>query len=133
MARIIALSEAVSIAIHGIVLIAKSENEINVTQIAEQTDTSRHHVAKIMQRLVKDNFLISQRGPKGGFKLKKDPKNVTFLDVVESIDGKIEIGDCPVEKPDCPFDECLFGDVAINISNEFKNFLQNQTLAKYTK
>ena len=133
MAKIIALSEAVSIAIHGMVLIAKSDVEFNVTQIAEKTDASKHHVAKIMQRLVKDNFLVSQRGPKGGFRLKKKPKDISFLDIMESIDGKIDITECPLDRPICPFGECLFGDVATQISKDFKNYLQNQTLAKYVQ
>jgi len=133
MSKIIAISEAVSIAIHGMVLIARSNEDINVTQIAQKTDTSKHHVAKIMQRLVKDNLLVSQRGPKGGFKMKKEPADITFLDILESIDGKIDINECPLDKGNCPFDECLFGDIATKVSLEFKNYLQSQTLDKHVK
>jgi DNA-binding IscR family transcriptional regulator len=61
MSKIVSLSEASSIAIHGIILIARSSVSLNVIQIADATGTSKHHVAKVMQRLVKENFISSQR------------------------------------------------------------------------
>jgi len=91
MSKIVSLSEAASIALHGIILIARSENNLNVIKIAEETGNSKHHVAKVMQRLVKDGYIESQRGPSGGFVLKKDPKDISFLEIYETIEGKIEV------------------------------------------
>ena len=50
MSKIVTLSEAASIALHSMVLIARSEEKLNVGQIAEKIDSSKHHVAKVMQR-----------------------------------------------------------------------------------
>ena len=102
MATVFTLSEAVSIAMHGIVLIANSEDSLNVHEIAERTKSSKHHVAKIMQRLVKEGFLTSNRGPTGGFILKKKPELISLLDVYESIEGKVEVTECMFENEVCP-------------------------------
>ena len=67
MAKIFSLSEAASIAIHSMVLIARSDKMMNVVKIAERTGSSKHHVAKVLQRLVKEDYLSSVRGPHGGF------------------------------------------------------------------
>lgn len=131
MAKIISLSEAVSIALHGIVLIAKSDKSINVQDIAQATYSSKHHVAKVMQRLVKANYLSSQRGPTGGFTLRKKPEDISLLDIWESVEGKIEITDCPLDKPECPFEHCLFNNITNKISREFRGYLESQTLDKY--
>lgn len=131
MSKIVSISEAASIALHGMILVAKADDSVNVIQIAESTGASRHHVAKIMQRLAKSSFLISQRGPTGGFHLKKEPSNISFLDIYEAIEGSIEITECPFEKPICPFNKCIMNNVTNRMTVEFREYLEKQTLDQY--
>ncbi|MBN1339139.1 MAG: Rrf2 family transcriptional regulator, partial [Bacteroidales bacterium] len=102
MAHIVNFSEAASIALHGMILIARSKDVVNVIKIAETTGSSRHHVAKVMQRLVKDGYLESQRGPSGGFTMKLPPHEISMLSIYETIEGKINIGKCPHDHLICP-------------------------------
>ena len=131
MSKIVTLTEAASIALHGMILVAKAEKMANVVMIAELTGSSKHHVAKIFQRLVKDNFLESHRGPSGGFTLKKDPKDITLLQIYESIEGKIEVTTCPLDKHIRPFDKCIMDNVTRKMTVDFRNHLQNNTLEDY--
>ncbi|MDT8392299.1 MAG: Rrf2 family transcriptional regulator [Bacteroidales bacterium] len=131
MSRILTLSEAASIAVHGMVLVARSDKLVNVNQIAELTSSSRHHVAKVFQRLVKENFISSSRGPNGGFSLKMAPADISFLDIYEAIEGKIEITKCPLDKPICSFDKCIFKNVIKDLTLEFRKYMEEQTLDKY--
>jgi len=131
MSKIVSLSEAASIALHGIILIARSENNLNVIKIAEETGNSKHHVAKVMQRLVKDGYIESQRGPSGGFVLKKDPKDISFLEIYETIEGKIEVQDCPMNKKVCPFERCLMNNLTNKLTLEFKEYLKKQIIQDY--
>ena len=132
MSRIVNFTEAASIGIHAVVLIARAgTNLINVNFISERTSTSKHHVAKVVQRLVKAGILDSSRGPSGGFTLKHRPENISFLEVYEAIEGKIEIADCPNKNPVCPFDKCLMGNVISNMTREFRDYLKSQLLKDY--
>ncbi len=131
MSRILSLSEAASIAVHGMILVARSDKLVNVNTIAELTSSSRHHVAKVFQRLVKENFITSNRGPSGGFSLKIKPEEISFLDIYEAIEGKIEITRCPLDKPLCPFDKCIFKNVIKDLTLDFRNYMEAQTLDKY--
>ena len=131
MSRILSLSEAASIAIHGMILVAQSDKLVNVNHIAELTSSSRHHVAKVFQRLVKEDFINSNRGPAGGFSLKMDPSDISFLDIYEAIEGKIVITKCPLDKPICPFEKCIFENVIKDLTLDFRNYLEKQTLDKY--
>jgi len=133
MAKLFNLSDASSIAIHAMVMVAKSGSPLNVIHISEATSTSRHHVAKVMQRLVKDGFISSQRGPTGGFMLKKQAAEISFLDVYESIEGKIEIHTCMFDTPVCPMEKCIMNSITQKISEEFVQYLKSQTLAMYVK
>jgi Rrf2 family protein len=125
------LSEAVSIAIHGMVIIARNGNGINTVKIAEQTGLSKNHISKVLQRLVKNDLLKSVRGPLGGFILKKKPEEITLLNIFETIEGGLEATDCPFSYEICAFDKCLMGNVINKMTLEFRKYLKSQTLKEY--
>jgi len=133
MAHVIQFSEAAFIALHGMVIVAQAKKDelINVIHISGKLNASKHHVAKVMQRLVKDGFLNSHRGPSGGFTLKKKPKEITLLALYESIEGKIEIGDCPLDNPVCKFDRCIFNNVTKKMTEDFVEYMSNETLEDF--
>lgn len=131
MGHVIQFSEASFIALHGMVIVAKNEGLTNVLQISERLNSSKHHVAKVMQRLVKDGFLNSHRGPTGGFTLRKKPEDITLLELYESIEGKIEIGECPMDNPICPFGKCIFNSVTKKMTEEFVEYMKGQTLKEF--
>lgn len=131
MSKVVSMSEAASIALHGVILIAREKEGLNVLKIAERTNTSKHHVAKVMQRLVKAGYLTSHRGPSGGFELRKKPEDINFLEIYEIIEGSIEIGKCPMDKQVCPFDKCIMNNVTSKMTREFKEYLRKQTIDQY--
>jgi Rrf2 family protein len=128
MAKIVSYSEAASIGMHGMVLVARAGETINVQKIADITGSSRHHVAKVMQRLVKEGFLSSNRGPSGGFKLNIEPAKITLLQIYEAIEGQVKVISCPHEKQVCPFDKCILGSVVANMTQTFRDHLESNTL-----
>ncbi len=131
MSRIVSISEAASIALHSMVLIARSEHSVNVNTIAQVTGASRHHVAKVLQRLVKNGYLSSLRGPNGGFRLLKNPDQITLLEVYECIEGKIVIHKCLMENQVCPFDKCLMSNIIFDLNSTFRHYLHSQPLGKF--
>ncbi len=128
MSKVFAISEAVSIAFHGMIMIAASDTKMNVGQIAEATGTSRHHVAKVFQRLVKSGLLSSTRGPNGGFVLKKKAKDISLMDIYVVIEGVSERNACHLENLKCPFNSCMFGDVMDKLSESFIKYLEDSKL-----
>ncbi|MBT3303074.1 MAG: Rrf2 family transcriptional regulator [Bacteroidetes bacterium] len=132
MSKVVTLSEAASIGLHGMILIAKAENEmVNVLKIAELTGSSKHHVAKVFQRLVKIGLLNSFRGPNGGFSLRKKANEISLLEIYEGIEGEIQISDCPMDHKICAFGKCILDNVTNKMTIQFKEFLQSQSLKDY--
>ena len=131
MAKIFSMSDAASIAIHSMVLIARAENGINAVRIAEISGFSKNHISKVLQRLVKYGLLKSLRGPSGGFTLKLEPESITLLSIYESIEGSLDITDCPMAHDICGFDNCIMGNVVNKMTIEFKKFLNDQSLKEY--
>jgi Rrf2 family protein len=131
MTKIFSMSDAASIAIHSMVLIARAENGINAVKIAEISGFSKNHISKVLQRLVKNGLLKSVRGPSGGFTLKLEPESITLLSIYESIEGSLDITDCPMAHDICGFDNCIMGNVVNKMTIEFKKFLNDQSLKEY--
>lgn len=59
-------------------------------------------MAKILQGLAKAQFIQSIQGAKGGYKLVRSPAEINMKDVIEVIDGPIQIVDCISGKRHCP-------------------------------
>lgn len=131
MAKIISLSEASTIGLHAMVLIARSTDGLNVQAISDKTGSSRHHIAKVLQRLVKENYLTSTRGPSGGFVLKKKPEEINLLQIYECIEGKIEISTCPLDHEICAFEKCLFNSLTQQMTKQAIEYLESRTIASY--
>jgi Rrf2 family protein len=133
MSHIFNLTEGASIALHSMVIIARNDSQrtTNVNELAVKTGSSKYHTSKIMQKLVKDGYLSSTRGPAGGFILAKRPEEITLQQIYESVEGKIEVSTCPVNRSACPFGGCIFDDITVKMTNEFVNYISTRTLAHY--
>jgi Rrf2 family protein len=130
MSKIVSISEAASIAIHVMVLIAKSgDQNMNVIKLSEQTGASKNHIAKVMQRLVKFNFVKSTRGPAGGFILNVPASELSLLSIYEAIEGSMDIPECPFNNKICPFHKCLMNGIVHKMTDEIKKYFQEQKLS----
>lgn len=123
MSKIINISEAASIAIHSTVAIAKSKNKLNANELAKMINVSKNHLSAVMQVLTKNGLIASERGPKGGFFLKKNAFEISLLDLYKLIDGTIEDYNCMGNCSSCPFNKCIFGGLAGKFTTEFKDYL----------
>ncbi len=124
MSKVVHISEAASIAIHSLAIIASSPGKINAKQIAKITGSSLNHLSKVMQLLVKSEYLRSNRGPTGGFTLRKPADEITLLEIYEYIEGAIECQFCGIPEDKCPFVQCVFGTKAEIFSEEFVHYLR---------
>lgn len=57
--------------------------------IAEACGVPPGHLLKILQQLVRAQLLNSERGPAGGFALRRPASEITLLDIIEAIEGPI--------------------------------------------
>ena len=123
MSRLVHISEAASLAIHSLALIAASTTRLNAKKIAEILHVSQNHLAKILQVLAKNEYLESNRGPGGGFILKKTADQVSMLEIYQLIEGNVDCQLCGIEDERCPFIECIFGGKPGKLTDEFVEYL----------
>lgn len=131
MANIINFSEAASIGIHGMILIGRSDKPLNAIELSKELGKSKHHIGKVLQRLVKEGYLDSFRGPTGGFILKADPAKVRFIDIYSAIEGKVVIKRCDREHKICPVNKCIFDNITAKMTEDFINHMTGEILIDY--
>ena len=130
MSGVLKISEAASLAIHTTALIVNNSNELmNTKYIAKTLQISEAHLSKVMQRLVKAGILHSTRGPKGGFKLIKNPNELTLLEIYENIDGPIYIENCIMKSTQCTASSCVMGNILAKLNRDLKHYLQNTKIS----
>ena len=63
-------------------------------EIARRMDVPEDFLAKILKTLVGRGLVASARGAHGGYRLTKAPKDITFLDVIEAVEGPFVVSLC---------------------------------------
>lgn len=79
----------------------KGDEKTGIKQISKDLDLPTPFLAKILQQLAKQRLLKSLKGPHGGFSLLKDPKKITILDIVRTIDGEEIFTNCLIHNTAC--------------------------------
>lgn len=91
------LSQTVDYALRAVVHLASERPDACTTKtISDATLVPRQYLSKIMQSLVRAGLVDSQRGPNGGFTLKKTDKALTVYEVVQAVDPIQRIRECPL-------------------------------------
>ncbi len=65
-----------------------------IKDISERQRISPRYLEQIFQKLKKQKILGSKRGPKGGYFLKMDPKDITLYEIITATEGPIELVFC---------------------------------------
>jgi Rrf2 family protein len=98
------LSNSCRYGIRAVIYIASQPSEkgkTGIKQISKDLNLPTPFLAKILQQLAKQKILKSLKGPHGGFSLLKDPREITLLDIVKTIDGEEIFTNCLVHNSTC--------------------------------
>jgi len=71
----------------------KNGNTIFLKDIAGNQNISEKYLSKLVIPLKNAGLVLSVRGAQGGYKLAKEPSDISIKEIVEVLEGKI----CPVE------------------------------------
>lgn len=99
--------------------------------VAEDQRIPPSFLAKIISQLSIAGLLHTSRGARGGVTLARDPQDITLLEVVEAIDGPIQLNECVGEENDCSFESgCPLRAVWSDAQNELVTRLKKTNFAQ---
>lgn len=102
---------------------------VPVQAISDQSHLSMRFLQGIVSRLSKAKLLRTVPGVKGGIMLAKDPEQITILDIIQAVEGKINLMGC-LEHPEyCgDFKQCSIMGVLHTAQAALVNSLSNTNL-----
>lgn len=89
---------------------------VPILEVAECRGIPAHQVEQVFSTLRRAGLLQSQRGVKGGYTLRRDPAEVSVLEVIEAVDGPLVPAD---DGSDCPVGE-IWADGAARLADAFR-------------
>ena len=97
--------------------------------VAEEQRIPPSFLAKIISQLSIAGLLHTSRGARGGVTLAREPKDISLLEVIEAIDGPIQLNECVGEDAQCSFDDdCPLRPVWSEAQNELVKRLKEHQL-----
>lgn len=129
MQNLLKISEAASLALHTMGLLASRPGEqVSTRELAARLKVSEAHLAKVMQRLGRAGLVRSQRGPKGGFALQRNPEDITLLEVYEATEGPLQERRCLLGNPMCS-GNCILGGLLERVGDEVRDYFSQTRLS----
>ncbi len=105
-----------------------------VNEISEDYKIPRSFLAKILQKLVKAKVVRSYRGVKGGFSLAKPPREISILEVLEAVEGKLQVNLCIADRKKCGFSKhCPVSSVWQTVQSRVVDVLKKSNFEELAK
>ena len=98
------LSKSCEYAMRSIVFVAKNasiDQKMGIKAIAEELDLPTPYLGKILQKLTGGKILEGVKGPRGGFYLKDESKDIKLIRIIEEIDGLEFFSKCGMGMHEC--------------------------------
>ncbi len=120
-------------AVRAMVALAKlpTGTYAGAARIAQDIGAPPNYLSKLLKTLAEKGLVESQKGLGGGFRLVRDPKHLSLLDVVEPIEHVSRWSGCILGRPECSeTDSCAIHDRWKAVRDAYLRMLQRTTLAE---
>ncbi|WP_336773319.1 Rrf2 family transcriptional regulator [Paenibacillus sp. MMO-58] len=124
-------SKATNYALHtmAFLIAAAPDRPVGVQQLADKQGLSPTYLSKILTKLVKAGLIESASGANGGYRARGKKEDISFLDVIQAIEGTTSIFECcHSENP-----ECRIHRVMLSAEDAMDQHLRNTKLADLMK
>lgn len=102
----------------------------NTREIATVYRIPHPILAKVMQKMASKGFIKSVHGTKGGYRLAKNPEDITVENIVYIFEGPLSVAECfKEEKISCPqWDGCLIKGPFSELNKKIHSLLAQTTV-----
>jgi Rrf2 family protein len=100
-------------------------------KVAQEIGAPQNYLGKLLKTLAAEGLVESQKGLGGGFRLVRDPKQISLLDIVEPIEHISRWSGCILGRPECSeVDPCAIHQRWKAVRNAYLQMLERTTVAE---
>lgn len=102
--------------------------------IAQRISAPRNYLGKLLKRLAETGILESQKGKGGGFRLARDPAEISLFEIIDPIERLERWEGCFMGRPECSArNRCAVHEKWQRVREKYLAFLRDTTLAELTQ
>ena len=106
-----------------------AHSPILLKDVARRQEISLKYLDRICSSLKAAGLLKSSRGSKGGFTLSRPPDEITLKEIVEALEGPLDLVGCLSDKNFCKWvNSCVTRDVWYELSRTLEAMLASKSL-----
>ncbi|MGG6313656.1 RrF2 family transcriptional regulator [Paenibacillus macerans] len=89
-------SKSTDYALHALIHLghSKCSNNVRIKELSGALGVSESYLSKIMSKLRQDGIVNAVPGVNGGYELARPAEQITFLDVIQVIEGRQKLFEC---------------------------------------
>lgn len=111
------------LAVHG------RQGSVSAKEIASCYGIPVPLMSKVLQTLSREGLLAAEHGTRGGYRLAREPRQISALEVIRAIDGPIILTSCFTEHGDCDqSDRCSVREPLRRVHEGILKLLENITI-----
>lgn len=102
-----------------------------IREISDEMGVPLSYTPQILGSLARSGLAESKAGPAGGYRLGRDPRDVSMLEVIESAEGRLASRSCPMRGGPCRWDDvCAVHPTWLKASEAIRSVLATTSLAE---
>lgn len=126
--KISAKSEYALKAMYEIARHTQKNVNINVSEIAQLQNIPKAYLEQLIVHLKKAGLVRSMRGSKGGYVLSRDASEINANEIIEAVEGPMDLCHCIGSEACNRSDKCVANDVVQQLRQSIDNVLNCLTL-----
>lgn len=133
------ISTRVRYGLKALVYIAEKSGEdklVRIKEIADDQNISVQYLEQILFKLKNENIIEGKRGPNGGYRLAKNPEEITLHELYKILDEEEKVIDCnesKENKANCNGQSCGTTCIWNKLDNAMTKILEETTLNDFIK
>ncbi|MDJ0698822.1 MAG: SUF system Fe-S cluster assembly regulator [Woeseiaceae bacterium] len=111
-------------------LAAAPDAVCSAAEVAQATGIGLPTVSKLLKRLARAELVLSTRGVNGGYRLAREPRQISAADVIDALEGPVSITECSSSDSNCDYEHvCNVGSAWQRINVAIRSALDEVSLA----
>lgn len=133
------ISTRVRYGLKALVYIAEKSREdklVRIKEIADDQNISVQYLEQILFKLKNENIIEGKRGPNGGYRLAKNPEEITLHELYKILDEEEKVIDCnesKEHKANCTGQNCGSSCIWSKLDSAMTKILEETTLNDFIK
>jgi Rrf2 family protein len=120
-------SQATDYALHAMLYLVNSgpDKPVGVQMLAEKLNVSQTYLSKLMTKLVKAGLIQSSPGANGGYRIKQNQQDISFLEIIRAIEGTASLFECSFNHGN----GCQIQQVVMDAERQLEQYLASKKIA----